>query len=61
LGTCEIESFMEKLGTRSPWARLQGAWACPEPGYEEEDLVWGAIFLSHLPREGTDRIRIVGS
>jgi hypothetical protein len=52
---------MEKLGTRSPWARLQGAWACPEPGYEEEDLVWGAIFLSHLPREGTDRIRIVGS
>jgi hypothetical protein len=33
---------MEKLGTGSPEVRLPGAQECPEPGYEEQDLVWGA-------------------
>jgi hypothetical protein len=47
---------MEKPCTRSPQARLLGAQACLEPGYEEEDLVWGARLPSHLPQERTDRI-----
>jgi hypothetical protein len=52
---------MEKPDNGSPRARLLGAQACPELGYEEEDLVWGIWFPRCLPLEETGHIKIVWS
>jgi hypothetical protein len=40
----------------NPLGVITGAQVCPELGYEEEDLVWGAWFPCRLPLERTSRI-----